>query len=111
MPARSERLYVFPERNGAPCRILPFPPWWDRGAFIEKYRKREIDFDNPIDANYVWLLTPGEAIAWNKICMEQFSMNHSGSESTISEDNFALESLLMNASWVIVESYEWESGL
>lgn len=111
MPARSERLYIFPDRNGDPCRIIPFPSWWDRGAFMDKYRKREIDTDNPIDANYVWLLTPGEAITWNKSCVGQFSKFHPGRESTILYETLELESLLRNASWVIVESYEWESGL
>lgn len=110
MPARTERLYIFPDRDGGPCRIIPFPSWWDRGAFMERYRGREIDFDNPIDANFAWLLAGAEAAAWNKNCIEQFSRANPGSESRISGDNSELESLLNNAGWVIVESYEWESG-
>ena len=54
---------------------------------------------------------PAEATALNKYCVEQFSRIHPGSESTISEDNLELELLLRNTSWIIVESYEWESGL
>jgi len=56
MPARSERMYIFPDKNGEPCWIRPFPLWWNRSEFINRYHHREIDLGNPIDANYVWLL-------------------------------------------------------
>jgi len=110
MPARSERLYIVPARNGEACRIMPFPPWWDRIAFLKKYESREIDFDNPIDANYTWLLNAAEAMTWNENCKKRFSSNPGGASEFLN-DMLKLESLLKDASWVIVESYEWESGL
>ena len=111
MPARSERMYIFPDKNGEPCLIRPFPHWWNRGEFIKRYHHREIDLGNPIDTNYVWLLNSAEAITWNEKCKEDLSHNSVGSGQNISEDIHQLESALRKASWVIVESYEWESGL
>lgn len=110
MPARSERLYIFPYEDGEPCRSRPFPYWWDRSGFFKKYERREIDCGNPIDANYAWLLSAAEAIAFNNNCVEQFSLNCPSTRHTISDDMHQLESELKNARWVIVESYEWESG-
>jgi hypothetical protein len=111
MPARSERMYIFPDKNGEPCLIRPFPHWWNRSEFIKKYQHREIDLGNPIDANYVWLLNSAEAITWNEKRKEDLSHNSVGSGQNISEDIRHLESALRKSSWVIVESYEWESGM
>ena len=111
MPARSERLFIFPLENGQPARIIRFPVWWDRGEFFKRYSHREIDLGNPIDANFAWLLTSAEAAAWNKQCTGQFSASLFSREKNIKEDMDQLEAVLRDASWVIVESYEWESGL
>ncbi len=111
MPARSERLFIFPEKNGAPCWVRSFPLWWDRSAFINRYQHREIDFGNPIDANYGWLLNSAEVIAWNEQCTKDFSRDPRSSLREIIEDQQQLDSALRKARWVVVESYEWESGL
>jgi hypothetical protein len=111
MPARSERIYVFPDQSGQPGLIMRFPLWWDRSEFFKRYSHREIDLGNPIDANFVFVLTSSEAIAWNKECAEQFSLTLINSRNRVVEDMSQMESALRNASWVIVESYEWESGL
>lgn len=111
MPARSERIYVFPGKSGQPGSIMRFPLWWDRNEFFTRYSHREIDLGNPIDANFVFVLTSAEAIAWNKECAEQFSLTSNNSKTSVVEDISQVESVLRNASWVIVESYEWESGL
>jgi hypothetical protein len=111
MPARSERLFICPAENGQPGWVTRFPIWWDSGAFIEKHRHREIDLGNPIDANYVWLLTSAEAIAWNKEHTERFSSDPQSGNPLVVEEMRRLESALARASWVVVESYEWESGL
>ena len=111
MPARSERLFIVPNENGQPARIMRFPAWWNRDEFFKKYSHREIDLGNPIDANFAWLFTSAEAIAWNKKCAEQFSPTSITGKTNVEEDMKQMESVLMNASWVIVESYEWESGL
>ncbi len=111
MPARSERIYIIPCKNGEPIRILPFPLWWNRSEFIKKYQRRELDLENPIDANYAWLLSSAEAIAWDKECNMQFCRDPLKNEPNVLEERRELESALVKASWVIVESYEWESGL
>jgi hypothetical protein len=111
MPARSERIYVFPDQSGQPGLIMRFPVWWNRSEFFKRYSHREIDLGNPIDANFVFVLTSAEAIAWNKECAEQFSLTSISSKNSVVEDMSQVESVFRNASWVIVESYEWESGL
>jgi hypothetical protein len=111
MPARSERIHVFPDKSGDPGRILDFPGWWDRHAFIEKYRAREIDLGNPIDANFVYVLGSAEAIAWNEECVRHHSGDLPGNRPNVAAAARELESALKQASWVLVESYEWESGM
>lgn len=111
MPARSESILVVPEANGLPVRILRFPVWWDRAAFFEKFKDREIDTANPIDWNLVWLLGAAEATIWNDRCRAEFSEDPRSGEPAVQEEMRQLECLLSQASWVIVESHEWESGL
>jgi hypothetical protein len=111
MPARSERVLIFPYESGQPGWIIRFPVWWNRSEFFKKFPHREINFENPIDANYVWVLNSAEATVWNEQCKEQFSHNPLYNEANVAECMHQLESYLRKASWVIVESYEWESGL
>ncbi|MBI3398835.1 MAG: hypothetical protein HY026_06360 [Deltaproteobacteria bacterium] len=111
MPARSERIYICPDKSGDPGRIMVFPAWWDRSAFLERYRNREIDPGNPIDVNVAYLLSSAEAIAWNEQCAKRYSKDFPGGMPNVTGAARELESVLMNASWVIVESYEWESGM
>lgn len=111
MPARSERIYIFPDRSGQPGLIMRFPVWWDRNEFFKRYFRREIDLGNPIDANYVWILTSEEAISWNEQCIKDFSHDPRRSIPSVITDIRQLESALSKARWLLVESYEWESGL
>ena len=76
-----------------------------------KYREREIDTGHPIYVDYAFLLTPGEALEWDKHCRQQFSSSPGGIHSKVSSDMQQLEAALKKAKWVIVESSEWESGL
>jgi hypothetical protein len=111
MPARSERIVVVPDENGQPVLIRRFPVWWNRSEFFKRYSHREIDIGNPIDINFAFVLTSAEAATWNKECAEQFSLTSISSKNVVVEDMHQLELVLRNASWVIVESYEWESGM
>jgi hypothetical protein len=111
MPARAERIFIFPDKSGDPGRIINFPHWWDRSAFMERYRTREIDTGNPIDANFVYVLSAAEAILWNEQCAGRHSGDLHGGMPDVASAARELEFLLRNASWIIVESYEWESGL
>ena len=109
MPARAERIYLFPDKEGQPCRVMEFPLWWDRRGFFEKYRNRQIDLGNPMYVDYALLLTAWEAAAWDKQCREQSARDprRSGVESEMQR----VASELRESRWVVVESYEWESGL
>ena len=111
MPARSERLYLFPAEDGQPGKVIGFPLWWDRREFFNKYGQREIDLGGPIYVDYALLLTQGEAIGWDDQCREQFSHDPRSREPWFVSEMQRVGSALEKARWVIVESYEWESGL
>jgi hypothetical protein len=108
MPARREKIYICPREDGQPAWIMDFPLWWDRRAFFEKFGDRKLDTGNPIYVDYGLLLTNGEAMAWDKRCREAFS---GVLRPHIAQAMDRLAPRLKSASWVIVESYEWESGL
>lgn len=107
MPARTERIYIYPAEKGQPGQVLPFPLWWDRRTFFEKYGDRKIDTGHPIYVDYGLLLTPGEALAWDKDSRTRFVPQNPKVET----DMQLVKSALKKARWVIVESSEWESGL
>jgi hypothetical protein len=111
MPAYRERINICPGENGQPAWILDFPLWWDRGAFFKKYGDRKIDTGNPFYVEYGLLLTGGEAKAWDKRCKEAVAGDPRSQKPHLVEAMRRLESNLRTAKWVIVESFEWESGL
>ena len=111
MPARRERLYICPKENGRPAWVVDFPLWWDRRAFFGQYSQRQIDTGNPFYVDYGLLLTAGEAMAWDKRCREPSAADPGSRPAHVVTAMARLESMLKTASWVIVESYEWESGL
>lgn len=111
MPAYKERLTICPREDGQPISIRDFPLWWDRRAFFNKYGKRRIDSGNPFYVDYYLLLSGAEARAWDKRCREADAENGRNQEAHMIEPMRQVESLLSNAGWVIIESYEWESGL
>lgn len=90
---------------------MDFPLWWDRRGFFAKYGDRKIDTGNPWYVDYGLLLTPGEALAWDKECRETFSTDPASKRPHMVAAMDRLESALKGAKWVVVESYEWESGL
>lgn len=111
MPARSERLTIVPGAAGGPVRVVRFPAWWDRAAFIEAFKDREIDTGNPVDWNLAWLLSAGEAVAWDARCREAFAAGRPADQEKLRDEMRDFEAAMRGAAWVIVESYEWESGL
>lgn len=90
---------------------MRFPVWWDRREFFNKFRNREIDTGNPIYVDYAYLLTPGEALVWDKTCREKFSGDSRRQKRNLESEMQQLEAALKKSKWVIVESSEWESGL
>lgn len=117
MPARSERIYICPRESGQPGWIMDFPVWWSRDRFFAKFGdfdrpgSRWFDTKNPWYVDYAMLLTMGEASAWNKDCLLAFTQDPHSQNPTIAQAMQQLAERLQQASWVIVESYEWESGL
>ena len=111
MPAYRERVYLCPNQNGQPGWIVEFPVWWDRREFFKQYGDRQIDTGNPFYVDYGLLLTSWKAAAWDKQCRAAFVRDPRSQQTEVSEAMRQLETMLQTASWVIVESYEWESGL
>ena len=111
MPAYRERIYLCPAKDNQPGWIMDFPVWWNRSDFFKKYGQRRIDTGNPIYVDYALLLTVGETLVWDKQCREAFALDSRNQLSKIVEMMDQLETRLKSTSWVIVESYEWESGL
>lgn len=110
MPARAERVYICPSQDGQPARVIPFPTWWDRAAFMDRFRDRRTDRGNPIDANDIYVLGGGEAYLWDRQCRERALAERGNTDSGTLAEMRRLEATFLDASWVIVESYEWESG-
>lgn len=111
MPAYRERLYLCPSEHGQPGWIMDFPVWWYRSGFFQKYGERRLDTGNPFYVDYALLLTMGEAAAWDEHCREAFAQDPRSQQASIVEAMHQLEARLKSTRWVIVESYEWESGL
>jgi hypothetical protein len=96
---------------------MDFPAWWNPSGFFEKYGSIEnrgsrwFDTGSPGYSDYALLLTIGEAAAWDKQCRKAFARDTRSQQAEIAEAMRLLEERLDSAQWVIVESYEWESGL
>lgn len=111
MPAYHERVYLYPDQIGQPVWIGEFPLWWDRRQFFDKFGSRSIDTGHPIYVDYGLLLAPAEALAWDKECREAFASDPRSQQAEIKQAMQQWGERLLTARWVIVESYEWESGL
>lgn len=111
MPARAERIHLFVSDPHQADRTMDFPLWWDRRAFFEKYGGRQIDTGHPLYVDYALLLTAEEARAWDGRCRENFSADPASKRPHMVSAMERLASALKSAKWVVVESYEWESGL
>lgn len=111
MPTYRERVYICPAQDGQPGWIMAFPVWWDRSAFFKQYGGRQIDTGNPSYVDYGLLLTSWEAQAWDEKSRVVFAQDPRSELVEVVEVMTVWEARLKMASWVIVESYEWESGL
>jgi hypothetical protein len=111
MPTYRERVYICPDHSGQPGWILEFPLWWNRQEFFKEYGDCMIEAENPFYVDYGILLTVWEAVEWDKRCRVQFAREARSQEPFYIDAMLHWEALLKTASWVIVESYEWESGL
>lgn len=110
MPSRQECIHIYsgiPEQKNL---TIDFPAWWDRNTFFFRYGDRKLDTGNPYYVNYAYKLSVEEAIEFDKLSIKKTypNLNYIRPLVKINIDNF--RSHLKNATWVIIESYEWESG-
>ena len=90
---------------------MKFPVWWNRRDFFDKYGERRIDTGNLVYVDYALLLTVWEASVWDEHSREAFAQDPRSQQRKIVEAMHHLQTRLNSTRWVIVESYEWESGL
>lgn len=111
MPSYRARAYFCPAKSGQPGWIASLPVWWRSAEFFTKYQARSIDTQNPWYVDYGLLLTQGEAATWSREGWAAFASDPRSLDPQVIEEMQRWEDMLANASWVIVELFEWESGL
>ena len=111
MPAVRYRLYICPEIDGQPARVFDLPRWWDRSELYAQYGRREIEIPTIAYDDSAILLTSGEAAALDERGREAFAGDPRASEPFFAGEMTRVQAALRDAKWVIVEAYEWESGL
>lgn len=111
MHAYRERVYLCPEKNGQPVSIREFPLWWDRRGFFEHFGPRRIDTGHPIYVDYGLLLSRQDASTWGRQARAAFADDPRNDLPVVRAAMQQWETLLAGTRWLIVESYEWESGL
>ena len=111
MPAVAYRIYVCPQNDGQPALVMRMPLWWDYRELFQTYRERCIQIESLAYDDSAFLMTNWEALVFDRRCREQFAANPRSSEPFFVEQMDRLKSALSDAKWVIVEAYEWESGL
>jgi hypothetical protein len=109
MPARNERLYLVPRAPGAPVRVVELPIWWDRRGFFQHFGPRAVDTGSPFREESGILLTAGEAITLDEQGRAAFAGDPR--RAVLEQAMTDLHEALREAAWVVVESFEWESGL
>ncbi|WP_456388069.1 hypothetical protein [Profundibacter sp.] len=111
MPARAERLYLYPDlhfdRQSESGQILEFPSWWDRKAFFDRFKSREVDCSTPVDEKSAYLVFVDEAFAFDKACLERVAIKHGAVPPQMRDRQAEFVEALRRSKWVIVESYEW----
>jgi hypothetical protein len=111
MPARAERIYLYPnlhsDRQSEPAQILEFPLWWDRREFFSRYKAREVDCSNPVDEKSAYLIYVDDALAFDKECLDRTTTELGTVPPHIRDRQAEFVDALRRSKWVIVESYEW----
>ncbi len=114
------RVWVVPKEAGNACAIFRGPWWWDRNTlapeYLELYAARYIDTNNPFWMDSVRLFSGDEARAMDKVaregyrayCREFFGR---GLRRPEIQEMARFSRALKRAEWVVIYTYEWESGL
>ena len=111
MPARAERLYLYPDlhfdRQSEPGCILEFPSWWDRREFFRRFKAREVDCSNAVDEKSAYLMFVDDAFAFDRECLERSVIKPGTVPPHIRDRQAEFVDALRQSKWAIVESYEW----
>ena len=110
MPARAERIHLYSAIPNIPNRIIDFPAWWDRRLFFDQFGERQHETANQFDVNYSYKLTAEEALHFDTVCQKLAYPNPGDIRPLVQNLINDFRSMVVDCKWVIIESYEWESG-
>ena len=110
MPSRNERIFIYSAIPGQEDISLDFPAWWDRNTFFFRYGNRKHDTGNPIYVNYTYKLSREEAIEFDAFSVRKTYPVYKKISPLVKINIENFRAHLLDAKWVIIESYEWESG-
>ena len=110
----STRIRGVPLKGDAPGWSVENVFWWDTWALLEKYPHRVLE--GLAYTDYVLVLTPVEAMEWQRRFREAFNQDphrlpSAGSRESVEACSRQLEATRHDICWVVVEMYEWESGM
>lgn len=114
------RVWVVPREAGDACAIFQGPRWWDRDTLspehLNLYAERYIDTNNPFWLDSVRLFSGDEARAMDNVARERYRANcrefyGRGLRRSEIQQMARFRRTLEQAVWVVVFTYEWESGL
>ncbi len=113
-------VWVVPKEAGSACAIFRGPSWWGPETLapehLDLYVERYIDTNNPVWMDSVRLFTAEEALAIDKSAREgQRAYYRKAFGRGLRRDEIKemarFRRALKQAVWVVVYTYEWESGL
>lgn len=110
MPAIAYRIYLCPAAHGLPAYVSRMPLWWNSSELFSAYRSRMIDIQGLVYDDSAILLTGAEAADFDDRASAEYASSVTV-EPQIKAQMAEIRSALSAVKWVIVEAYEWESGL
>ncbi|RME80108.1 MAG: hypothetical protein D6775_16975 [Caldilineae bacterium] len=116
------QVWLVPDEAGEAAAVVEGPLWWQitdevRRAFVERFADRFVDESNPLWSDYVHVLTGEEARAFDELAqrLTREYVERAGSARywyrEVRPRMKRLAEVLERAVWVVVYTYEWESGL
>jgi hypothetical protein len=112
--AFSVKIRGIPIKDDQPLWSVDNVIWWDIPLLMQNYPGREIE-DQNLYLDYVIVLTPDEAVLWNERfredCQKKGLLQHEDGIKQIKELGDKLETSKNTLRWILIERYEWESGM
>lgn len=113
-------VWVVPKEAGDACAIFEGPWWWDQVTltpeYLDLYAARSIDTNNPFWMDSVRLFSGDEARAVDRVARERYraycrEFYGRGLRRPEIQEMARFRRALKQAVWVVIYTYEWESGL